>query len=737
MGWSRSLRKERGLGGGIVAGCMSGMLQLFDFRQEAVAVDATPRSSHDAAARPPPPPQDGQYCTGIEAPRNSLEILSAARRVSAEEPQRRRDEQDEDVPMAFEIFTRPMASKDSTSPSTKCKSPSVVARLMGIEILPDEFEKEAGGGSGGGGAEGKDSPAANSVAKDRGSSVRKLPHPRETKLKELNRELRILEKRCENIIRQDRVLALSRSLPESPRISSARRSDAEHRLSLQIQKENVPPFANINHGTDVVPLASSPSSSTSSFSLRNLDMKRACFGSNAGRPTSPRLVPSSTSPRLAKTAKEESRHSSTSPCSPRLKLRGQEECTNKLRPRSDSQTSSSSPKGNSQKVGRLCTAPTEPKPRAAATKPVPRLGPSAKGKPRFEVSAVKGNNGGIARTGTKERSPPKIRESYVRVLDIKSGTPKKGQKPICDNLLKSHSVIPTTKAASSTILLRTPVSGVAPPPPSRSTSPAAASDVDHASLLDRPTGSSSLQLDPPLAKRPWSDSPCSSSSLHASIHDAISRPSSSSPSSAGERGSGVKDTIFVYEYIKTIFEFMGVRSNSRVSFINWYSPSHPLDPAVFIKLDAYHYGHRNHGRHHGGISGHNRQNGITMPNTRSSRRLVFHLVDEVLRERLRPHLSTRPWMTGMMMGQGPCAAAVTGKQLLGEVWTETRGFPSADCKILQDIDGLVASDVNSGHFSSPINDADAESLAESMLFRIGQDIADSLVGETVVDLLSF
>ncbi|XP_031493727.1 uncharacterized protein LOC116259886 [Nymphaea colorata] len=725
MGWSRSMRKERGASGGVVAGCMSGMLQLFDFRQE-IAVDTTTSSSSQPAARPPP--EDGLCCTGFEAPRNSLEILPTAGRVVAfEKQQRRQDDDDEEIPMAFEIFTRPTASKDSTSPNPKCKSPSVVARLMGIEILPDEVEKEAGGGGGGGGGvlEGDDSSGLNSIGKDRTSTIKKLSHPREMKLKELNRELRHLEKRCENIIRQDRILTLSRSLPESPRISSARRSDAEHRLSLQIQKENVPPFANIGYA-DGVPLASSPSSSTSSFSLRNLDTKRATLVSNAGRPTSPRLVPSSNSPRLAKTTKEETRHSSTSPCSPRLRLRGQEECTNKVRPRPENQTAASSPKNNSQKaVTRLGTTPAqamEPKPRA--TKSGPRLGASAKGKPRFEVSAVKGNKGGVARTAKKDRSPPKIRESYVRVLDIKSGTPKKGQKPICDHLLKAHSVIPTTKA-SSRILLRTPVSGVAPPPPSRQSSAAA---LD-ASVLDRPT-STSLQLAPALPKRPRLNSLCSSSSLPISIHDTMP---SSSPSSApaGDKGSVVKDTMFVYEYIKNIFELMGVRSNTKVSFINWYSPSHPLDPAILIKLDAWPY---HHGRPGQGGGGHH--HGITMPDTRSSRKLVFQLVDEMLRERLRPHLCMRPWMMLMMMGQGPCTTAVTGKQLLDEVWTETRCFPSADCKILQDIDGLVANDVNSGHFSSPINDADAESVSESILFRIGQDIADSLVGETVVDLLS-
>lgn len=85
-----------------------------------------------------------------------------------------------------------IASECSDSPGTK--TPNLVARLMGLDLLPEST-----------------SPSLSSNSR----TVKKSQfHPRE----HLNSGVR--------------------SLPETPRISSARRSDVEHRLSLQIDKEN-------------------------------------------------------------------------------------------------------------------------------------------------------------------------------------------------------------------------------------------------------------------------------------------------------------------------------------------------------------------------------------------------------------------------------------------------------------------------------------------------------------------
>lgn len=93
-----------------------------------------------------------------------------------------------------------------TSSFQGSKTPNLVARLMGLDILPDEV-----------------SP--------RPSSPTMRSHPYRTSVQRRDGILPVNEAtRYESGIR---------SLPDTPRISSARRSDAGPRLSLQLNKENV------------------------------------------------------------------------------------------------------------------------------------------------------------------------------------------------------------------------------------------------------------------------------------------------------------------------------------------------------------------------------------------------------------------------------------------------------------------------------------------------------------------
>jgi hypothetical protein len=94
-------------------------------------------------------------------------------------------------------------SEISGSPGTK--TPNLVARLMGLDLLPET-----------------QSPSSSS------SSAR---------LKPLRRRRQPLQSRPRKSLDKD--ITGTQSLPETPRISSARRSDVEHRLSLQINKENL------------------------------------------------------------------------------------------------------------------------------------------------------------------------------------------------------------------------------------------------------------------------------------------------------------------------------------------------------------------------------------------------------------------------------------------------------------------------------------------------------------------
>lgn len=108
-----------------------------------------------------------------------------------------------------------ICSDTSSSPGTK--TPNLVARLMGLELLPENYESPT-----------FHATAPNQlISKSHSHSLRPRQHP--------------LQSKSRHFMDSDTSTTGTRSLPETPRISSARRSDVEyhHRLSLQINKENV------------------------------------------------------------------------------------------------------------------------------------------------------------------------------------------------------------------------------------------------------------------------------------------------------------------------------------------------------------------------------------------------------------------------------------------------------------------------------------------------------------------
>ncbi|XAR66190.1 hypothetical protein NMG60_11012314 [Bertholletia excelsa] len=164
-------------------GCMSAVLQLFDFHHFNFCIDRQ---------LPSRLPEEPTILKGVEAPRNSLEM---------EKPFKERESLD--IPRGIRIRTTSRSkSEDLSSECTSCttpasKTPNLIARLMGLDLLPD-------------------------------SSLSSTLFPSRAHFHQnLKDEFRITG---------------TRSLPETPRISLARRSDVDnhHRFSLQIIKENIP-----------------------------------------------------------------------------------------------------------------------------------------------------------------------------------------------------------------------------------------------------------------------------------------------------------------------------------------------------------------------------------------------------------------------------------------------------------------------------------------------------------------
>ncbi|CBI24465.3 unnamed protein product, partial [Vitis vinifera] len=182
------------------SGCMSAVLQFFDFHQFQFVLH-----------QPQPPlkphsflPEDPTLLKGVEAPRNSLESEESSLSSMSKE-----EEENLNIPVGIQIktsgdtrlkvgATNDLSSESSCSPATK--TPNLVARLMGLDLLPDDSL----------------SPSSSS------HQATQLPLGN-----------------CHHRCFLDNDFMGTRSLPETPRISSARRSDVDHRLSLQINKENI------------------------------------------------------------------------------------------------------------------------------------------------------------------------------------------------------------------------------------------------------------------------------------------------------------------------------------------------------------------------------------------------------------------------------------------------------------------------------------------------------------------
>lgn len=111
--------------------------------------------------------------------------------------------------------TDDFSSEFSSSPGIK--TPNLVARLMGLDLLPESS-----------------SPSSSSLHSCSNPQSKSRLHPHIQNLKE---DIRSRKSRSKNCSEGD--FSGTRSLPETPRISSARRSDVDHhRYSLQINKEN-------------------------------------------------------------------------------------------------------------------------------------------------------------------------------------------------------------------------------------------------------------------------------------------------------------------------------------------------------------------------------------------------------------------------------------------------------------------------------------------------------------------
>lgn len=166
-----------------------------------------------------------------------------------------------------------------------------------------------------------------------------------------------------------------------------------------------------------------------------------------------------------------------------------------------------------------------------------------------------------------------------------------------------------------------------------------------------------------------------------------------------------------YEYVTNILSRTGIDKETAVSFNNWFSPSHPLDPSIFDQLTASTTSSTE------SMTGHL---GYNLCN----QKLLFHVVDELLVEILKPYISMKPWASS----KEHVRPHMQGSQLIDTLCTKIRSFPYADCRVLEDIDALIDKDLMHLRLQSSMA---FEEEGEDIVTDLEKDILDSLVHEIV------
>jgi hypothetical protein len=511
-----------------------------------------------------------------------------------------------------------------TAPSSEAetpRTPSLVARLMGIDGLPDQQSSPASAPA----QHKKPGPVrrSSSTGKENDSSRCSPPASREKKKRvipeSMNREpLRRLS--CN-------VVAEARSLPDTPRAStSARASWDGPRLSLQALKENV-----LDRAAHYMSMPSSPTYLSAAAAGNNKRKDAAC--SRRRR-------------RDEKAAKAHARE---------ILLQAKETVASR---KSGKNNASSSP---------------------AAEK---------------RQSCFNDN---------KENVPaPALEDAKLRVVAQQTAKPTTvAPKPNAEHHSPRVALAPRQQPSTPPPPQRAKPSRPPPPPPPLDPPPTRARKPDGCERF-------ATRIKKPAAC-PGSAPPTSSSSTDCcSAAEARARP----PSSPLEEDPE-------YRYLRTVLERGGfMRSPPPRRPGRSHSVASPVDPILFHLLELE-------------LPAVESQTRLGPLRHRCNRKLLFHLAQELLADLL------LDLDASAAASVSPCAGATaTGLPLLGKVWKSVRSFPAADCRVVGDIDALVAADLKSSNVRQlarhPAVVEDAGDVAEEVADRV----LDALVAECVAESVS-
>lgn len=168
------------------------------------------------------------------------------------------------------------------------------------------------------------------------------------------------------------------------------------------------------------------------------------------------------------------------------------------------------------------------------------------------------------------------------------------------------------------------------------------------------------------------------------------------------------------EYITRTLRRTGIDRDTPISYAKWFSPSHPLDPSIFYFLE------------HFAVTSTRPRNSPENLSLRCNRKLLFHLVDEILADILKPHINLKPWVCHYPIRS---QRNLKGSELIDELSRRIERFPLAKCLVLEDIDALVAGDF-------PEIESAFEEDGEGIVTEIERGIFETLVTETTTDYLA-
>ncbi|GLT36024.1 hypothetical protein SLA2020_104290 [Shorea laevis] len=642
------------------SGCISAIFHFFDFQHFQFPLHHQSPAATTSISQKSNPflPQELTSVKGIETPRNGLEseeeeeIRSSTSLLSTS-----KDEILNIPSIGIQIKTsgntrakveapnNDLSSEISSSPATK--TPTLVARLMGLDLLPDCSHL----------------PSASSTPKS-------LHHNAQCR--------KTLPTKHRNSLDGD--IRGTRSLPETPRLSAARRSDVDlyHRLSLQINKENMSPSEELvlsrlaslkrkeQKTEDENRTPGHYSRQTVKQVKENVSRKVGMDITNTVRnreATREELVIQFKAKKISNASAKVSEHSMPS-CSPRLRL---------LEPKSKLAVLASLP----QKPPSLELQPQSIRPSPVKSKLQPvqeEQRPSKK---------CKKSSGKRFSARLKKLVPE---EPFVRPSTVTTPDKKCKKTPLSNNLLLNISVptlLPVKKDPSSSLATKFSQKQVSEAQTSKQNT-----------LCSRSSQTYKQQETYPHPSRGGNGDRCNGATASTSGVDGAE-----------------------HEYITRILIRTGIDQDTPVSFTRWFSPSHPLNPSIFYYLE-----------HFTVIPAAVPSKSSTSLHHRCNRKLLFHLVDEILVEILKTFFNTKPWVRSTSTRT---VRHMRGSELIETLCYKIRSFPRANCRVLEDIDALIERDFLEMKLQRAVS---YEEEGEGIAAEVERQILDDLVHEMAVEL---